>query len=126
MAQIARDKDKQWQSNRTQQSEPIAQDAHAVEREARGTEPASQGGPGPRPHFPRVGEGAAHHFVEPMKCLPVKKIPEGEEWIYELKFDGYRSLAIVRGRRGAAALAQQEIIQRALSRDGRGGRRNCR
>jgi bifunctional non-homologous end joining protein LigD len=31
-----------------------------------------------------------------MKCLPVKKIPQGDEWLYELKFDGYRSLAIVR------------------------------
>jgi ATP-dependent DNA ligase len=34
------------------------------------------------------------HFVEPMQCLAVKKLPEGEAWHYELKLDGYRALAI--------------------------------
>jgi bifunctional non-homologous end joining protein LigD len=33
-------------------------------------------------------------FVEPMKCLPVKEMPKGKNWVYELKFDGYRALAI--------------------------------
>jgi bifunctional non-homologous end joining protein LigD len=32
-------------------------------------------------------------FVEPMKCLPADKIPAGKDWLYELKFDGYRALA---------------------------------
>ena len=32
-------------------------------------------------------------FAEPMKCLPVDSIPKGKEWLYELKFDGYRALA---------------------------------
>jgi bifunctional non-homologous end joining protein LigD len=36
----------------------------------------------------------AKRFFEPMKCLPVKEVPEGEDWAYELKFDGYRALAI--------------------------------
>jgi bifunctional non-homologous end joining protein LigD len=36
-------------------------------------------------------------FVEPMKCLPVKEIPQGDNWIYELKFDGYRALSICEG-----------------------------
>jgi bifunctional non-homologous end joining protein LigD len=35
-------------------------------------------------------------FVEPMKCLPAKVIPAGEDWLYELKFDGFRALAICR------------------------------
>jgi bifunctional non-homologous end joining protein LigD len=34
------------------------------------------------------------HFIEPMPCLAVKKLPEGEAWQYELKLDGYRALAI--------------------------------
>jgi DNA ligase D-like protein (predicted ligase) len=33
-------------------------------------------------------------FVEPMQCLSVKKLPEGEAWSYELKLDGYRTLAV--------------------------------
>jgi ATP-dependent DNA ligase len=36
------------------------------------------------------------HFIEPMPCLAVKKLPEGEAWQYELKLDGYRALAVKR------------------------------
>jgi bifunctional non-homologous end joining protein LigD len=31
-------------------------------------------------------------FVEPMKARPMKSPPSGEDWLYELKFDGYRFL----------------------------------
>jgi bifunctional non-homologous end joining protein LigD len=33
-------------------------------------------------------------FIPPMECLEVDQVPEGELWRYELKLDGYRSLAI--------------------------------
>jgi DNA ligase D-like protein (predicted ligase) len=36
-------------------------------------------------------------FVEPMECLSVAKLPEGLEWLWEIKFDGYRSLAVKSG-----------------------------
>jgi bifunctional non-homologous end joining protein LigD len=36
------------------------------------------------------------HFIEPMPCVAVKKLPEGEAWEYELKLDGYRALAVKR------------------------------
>ena len=32
-------------------------------------------------------------FIEPMYALAVRKLPEGEDWLYEIKFDGYRCLA---------------------------------
>jgi DNA ligase D-like protein (predicted ligase) len=32
-------------------------------------------------------------FVEPMYALAVQKLPHGQEWLYEVKFDGYRCLA---------------------------------
>jgi bifunctional non-homologous end joining protein LigD len=32
-------------------------------------------------------------FVAPMKATLVQTLPEGTEWIYELKWDGYRALA---------------------------------
>jgi DNA ligase D-like protein (predicted ligase) len=32
-------------------------------------------------------------FVEPMYALGVQKLPQGQEWLYEIKFDGYRCLA---------------------------------
>jgi DNA ligase D-like protein (predicted ligase) len=31
-------------------------------------------------------------FVEPMIARLVQKLPEGDEWMYEVKFDGYRAL----------------------------------
>ena len=33
-------------------------------------------------------------FVTPMAAQVVKELPEGPDWIYELKFDGYRALII--------------------------------
>jgi bifunctional non-homologous end joining protein LigD len=32
-------------------------------------------------------------FIEPMYARPVNKLPQGQEWLYEVKFDGYRCLA---------------------------------
>jgi ATP-dependent DNA ligase len=29
-------------------------------------------------------------FIETMDCLPVSRPPEGPEWTYEIKLDGYR------------------------------------
>jgi ATP-dependent DNA ligase len=37
-------------------------------------------------------------FVEPMLCLSTSSLPEGEGWSYELKLDGYRAIAIKKGR----------------------------
>jgi DNA ligase D-like protein (predicted ligase) len=33
-------------------------------------------------------------FRRPMECKTISKVPEGEEWQYELKLDGYRAQAI--------------------------------
>jgi DNA ligase D-like protein (predicted ligase) len=33
-------------------------------------------------------------FVEPMDCLPVPKLPEGSQWLWEIKLDGYRAVAV--------------------------------
>ena len=34
------------------------------------------------------------NFVEPMLLLRTDRLPEGSQWLYELKFDGYRAQAI--------------------------------
>src|SRR5258708_39367963 len=36
-------------------------------------------------------------FVKPMECLSVSKLPEGLEWLWEIKLDGYRALAVKSG-----------------------------
>jgi DNA ligase D-like protein (predicted ligase) len=33
-------------------------------------------------------------FFEPMECLSVSKLPEGAGWIWDIKHDGYRALAV--------------------------------
>jgi len=33
-------------------------------------------------------------FITPMAAQVVKKLPEGADWVYELKFDGYRALVV--------------------------------
>ncbi|HTB15304.1 MAG TPA: hypothetical protein VK752_27220 [Bryobacteraceae bacterium] len=37
------------------------------------------------------------NFTEPMLLLPARTLPEGSEWTYELKFDGFAALAIKAG-----------------------------
>jgi DNA ligase D-like protein (predicted ligase) len=37
-------------------------------------------------------------FVAPMLCLSTSSLPEGPNWEYELKLDGYRAIAIKAGR----------------------------
>jgi ATP-dependent DNA ligase len=38
----------------------------------------------------KQGEAANSAFIEPMKALRVTELPGGD-WLYELKFDGYRA-----------------------------------
>jgi ATP-dependent DNA ligase len=33
-------------------------------------------------------------LIEPMECLSVAKLPDGPDWLYEIKLDGYRALAV--------------------------------
>jgi bifunctional non-homologous end joining protein LigD len=33
------------------------------------------------------------NFIEPMYARAVQQLPEGKDWLYEVKFDGYRCLA---------------------------------
>lgn len=44
---------------------------------------------------PKIGA----EFIEPMQCLLVNKLPEGEAWECELKLDGYRTLTVKHGGR---------------------------
>jgi ATP-dependent DNA ligase len=41
-------------------------------------------------------------FVEPMDCLPVAQLPDGSQWVWEIKLDGYRAVAVKSG--GAVTL----------------------
>jgi ATP-dependent DNA ligase len=44
-------------------------------------------------------------FIETMDCLPVSTLPEGSEWTYEIKLDGYRLEAV--GNAGRTTLSSR-------------------
>ena len=33
-------------------------------------------------------------FIEPMECLAVSKLPDDSNWVYEIKLDAYRAIAV--------------------------------
>jgi bifunctional non-homologous end joining protein LigD len=37
-------------------------------------------------------------FIEPMQALLVEKLADGNDWLYEIKHDGYRALAFKDGK----------------------------
>jgi ATP-dependent DNA ligase len=47
----------------------------------------------------RISIAKTAAFIEPMLLLRKENLPEGAEWLCEIKLDGYRALAIKRGRK---------------------------
>jgi ATP-dependent DNA ligase len=47
---------------------------------------------------PKNSVGAQTAFIEPMQCRPLTSLPAGTRWIFEIKFDGYRCIAVKRGQ----------------------------
>lgn len=43
------------------------------------------------------GKRVKASFIDPMLLLRTERLPEGAQWLYELKYDGYRALAIKAG-----------------------------
>ena len=50
-------------------------------------------------------------FVEPMECLAVTKLPDGQQWLYEIKLDGYRAEAITSADNLAQGCCKTPILQ---------------
>jgi bifunctional non-homologous end joining protein LigD len=110
MKQIAEARDAEWESNReTDQSATSkfkARIREAVKKKANG-EIVGQAHRLPAPkHGNRSGRptgaslpdlpSAKPRFIEPMKAKLVEKSPTTGDWIYELKFDGIRLIAVKR------------------------------
>ena len=110
MAQIASKNEAQWQSNRPAKQTRSSLVAVAAEprskrtrsrssanetRSRRGKETDDQ--TSELSGLPRGLPKAKPSFREPMKALLVDTLPKGENWIYELKFDGIRAVGIKNG-----------------------------
>ena len=48
-------------------------------------------------------------FIETMDCLAVSKLPDGPEWTYEIKLDGYW-LEVVRNGRMITLYSRRENL----------------
>ena len=93
MEKIASANDAQWASSRK------AESAKKFERFAKVAPRATKPVPQKKSSDKILKKAPAGKigFIPPMKCRLVKNPPKGEEWIYEIKFDGFRALAIKRG-----------------------------
>ena len=116
MKQIAQDQDAEWQSNREDQSPSATSGLKTRIREAvkkkelakgkkagcalraRGRTNAKDSKFDGRLGDPFLPNGGPR-FIEPMKPRLLEKPPGDGDWMYELKFDGIRALAIRNGEK---------------------------
>jgi DNA ligase D-like protein (predicted ligase) len=55
-------------------------------------------------------EDRAARFIETMDCLAVSRLPEGPEWTYEIKLDGYRIEVVRSGREATLYSRRQKVL----------------
>jgi bifunctional non-homologous end joining protein LigD len=118
MKQIAQDRDAEWESNREEKDASatskfkarirtaIKKKENAYEKDENvrpahrlpNTRPGDQSGPPTITSLSGLPSAKAR-FIDPMKPRLVKDPPAGGDWIYELKFDGIRLIAVKTGKK---------------------------
>jgi hypothetical protein len=56
-------------------------------------------------------------FVQPMAAQVVQRLPEGDEWMYEVKFDGYRALLVKNEKQPPDSTQKQQGPHAYVSRN---------
>jgi bifunctional non-homologous end joining protein LigD len=102
MAQIAAQKDAEWQSNREEGKKPdlksrIKAAVKKKDKRQGKSEPKQSKATGIQEAALAEMPAAKPRFIDPMKPRLVESAPTGGDWSYELKFDGIRACAIKKG-----------------------------
>jgi bifunctional non-homologous end joining protein LigD len=116
MKQIASERDAEWRSNRIGDArDPFKARIKSIVRQARRLPKSKSGNRSGRPTNPRSTSSsrdnsapdmddlvsglpnAKPHFIEPMKPRLLETPPTAGDWLYELKFDGIRAIAVKNG-----------------------------
>ncbi len=108
MAQIAAQRDAEWQSNREEESKPSLKsrvkaaalkkkDDRASEREPQKKQ-QRRNAPIPEKELGGLPAGKPR-FIPPMRPKLLETPPTAGDWIYELKFDGIRLIAVKNGEK---------------------------
>jgi len=112
MKEIAEDRDAEWESNRQTDETPTSQfkarikkamvnkEKNEVIEQARRL-PTGKSANRSRPTIAALPDlpPAKARFIEPMKAKLVEEPPTTGDWIYELKFDGIRIIALKRDKK---------------------------
>ena len=54
-------------------------------------------------------------FIEPMECALVPNVPDGPQWVYEIKLDGYRAIAVKSGNKLALFSRRRKSFNRQFA-----------
>src|SRR5438477_2525432 len=100
MEQIGHPRARVWHSNRASASQPkkesrakLPPETRTAKNQPAKTKPAGSNLLATLEHFPKQSPS----YVDPMKALLVESPPRGAGWLYEIKWDGYRAVAVKRG-----------------------------
>ena len=96
MAQIAAQKDAEWQSNREEEKKPTLKTRikAALKKKVQAREKNAGGDSAELDKALAKLPKAKAQFIEPMKARLTESPPTGGDWSYELKFDGFRVCAV--------------------------------
>ncbi len=131
MKQIADQRDAEWESKKVGAVDSTARSALNArikaalkkkdeKNEVGAVDPTARAAVGQALRLPAKLSSAKPRFIEPMKARLVEEPPTHGDWLYELKFDGIRAIAIKSGRRGDTDSSRGEDSNKVslISRNG--------